>query len=250
MSYSLIKSADIFINTTKDMISRPGDFDQETNEFNNQILEKSKFICDFSKTYDQIITHDNYYIIVTNFANIIYNGIGSSTSNLILRGVLEYFCEQHFNYQEMFEDSEEPKQSVTKKISCTLTQTFDLATGKPESQSLELHSNRKWVTEPNDNVNYFMGNDLDKNNLLMPDEKLEHILLPKQQTDIVIEALQFKKDSINVTDNHLAFKSFDLETLICMFKYRTEILLSKKEKELFSFSNTVDFPQYSYSKDN
>ena len=247
---SLIKSAELFLRVTKDMNTRPGNYDQDTNEFNTKILDKADLIITFAKMFDKVLTSDNATDIIRNFSNFNYCGIGGEASRQNLINILEYFCEQHYNYDEMFEKSEEPKQQVTRSMECTVYQTFDLTTGKPESQNIEPKKFDSWSIQPLDDVDYFMDITLDPINLLTDTEGnvLERIMIPKAQMAIVKKALALYQNSLkNLQERKTLeqeFEEYDCYSLMAFCDLPVSILISQIDRENFTAATGVDFPEY------
>jgi hypothetical protein len=76
----------------------------------------------------------------------------------------------------------------------------------------------------------------------------ENTLLPKEQTEIIKEALsyyleQFKKFNELPTESE-EYKIYDLTQLQALMNYDVKIELTSKEKENFTFKNGIDFPLY------
>lgn len=77
-------------------------------------------------------------------------------------------------------------------------------------------------------------------------------LLPKEQRELIINALVSYREALNKTINrhngamcdNLAHDVYDLTGLIGMMKYDVEIALPKAHKDTFASKHGVDFPEY------
>jgi hypothetical protein len=76
----------------------------------------------------------------------------------------------------------------------------------------------------------------------------ENVLLPKAQTKIIKDALNYYLEQFikfnEIPSNKEEHRIYDLKQLISLMNYDVKIELTSKEKENFSFKNGIDFPMY------
>ena len=76
----------------------------------------------------------------------------------------------------------------------------------------------------------------------------ESVLLPKGQTKIIKDALNYYLEQFikfnEIPSNKEEHRIYDLRQLISLMNYDVKIELTSEEKENFTFRNGIDFPLY------